>query len=253
MQEEEELPKLRLLIDKIEDFYIATQFESRYCILAQKILPRLYSYSPSNFISLPYSLSLVSFFIDNNFMNKKLTNLIFAQDKTEEDDQIEIKLTRQIMELYESIKQKGLLSDEQLNKLESIQTVRIADFFACYRWLNPILLQRLATFYGRYYGSFNPRLLFKLYHFIGILLVKVSQIYLERSSLLLKDNSFSSNNNNHNGSSIQQSTIRHKIENTQLESCFRVISHLVRKSKVIQQFLDQRIQLSNNYNICSHS
>lgn len=191
----QELPKLRMLNEKIEDLYSSTKLESHYVQLAQQNLHHL---QPSTLLKLSVNL--------NTEAVPPLTTFELEQRDA-------------ILDLIE--KQPSL--EPELYRLESVLAVRVADYVAVTK-ANARQLERLATIYRQFYGEYHPRLLYKLYQFIGVLLEKVATIFAER-----RRRTFAS-----------QAAIR-VGEEAQLETSLAVIGRLCRQARLIQNWIDEKL------------
>lgn len=180
-----------------------TNLESRYIKLAQKHLHYL---QPSSLPKLSVNLN---------------TETVPSLSLTELEQQ------DVILDLIE--RQQPSLEPE-LYRLESVLAVRVADFVAVTK-ANSVQLERLAAIYRHFYGDYHPRLLYKLYQFIGVLLEKVATIYAERRRRRVAFLSVPS-----------QAAIRiGGNEEAQLESAFAVMGRLVRQARLIQSWIDDKL------------
>lgn len=191
----QELPKLRVLNEKIEDLYSSTKLESHYVQLAQQNLHHL---QPSTLLKLSVNL--------NTEAVPPLTTFELEQRDA-------------ILDLIE--KQPSL--EPELYRLESVLAVRVADYVAVTK-ANARQLERLATIYRQFYGEYHPRLLYKLYQFIGVLLEKVATIFAER-----RRRTFASQAATRVG------------EEAQLETSLAVIGRLCRQARLIQNWIDEKL------------
>ncbi|KAJ6216705.1 hypothetical protein RDWZM_007862 [Blomia tropicalis] len=189
--------QLRMLNEKIEDLYANTRFESRYVLLAQHKL---------HFISSISRLTQPNLHL--------LSNNLIAIDMKERT------MCDNVCQLIDDAN-----IENELIRCNTILAVRVSDFLASYR-CNARQMERLVNIYRRYYGDHHPRLLNKIYHFIGLLLVKIAIIIDERRHRLIGN--------------INNLPLNH-LADTQLDACLQVLVRLYRQSRSIQTFIDESI------------
>lgn len=95
-------------------------------------------------------------------------------------DKVPVSLSKKEIEsnIHQMIQQSGW----NCQRLDSFQAVKLAEFVACFRQ-DSVLMKQLMHVYANYYGPYHPRVEYKLWYWIGILLQQLFSLSTRKYSI----------------------------------------------------------------------